>query len=569
MAKAAKRRRRRTRRAGARRPPEAPPKPGPGRVRGLHAAVAALLHAEEAAGRPWRLLPWILLLAFAARAAIALSGDFVLHPDEIMQYLEPAHRLVFGNGVAYWEYFYGARAWLVPGLVAGVLGTFDGLGLGEPAWYVAGVKLVFCAVSLAVPAGMYLFARGHFGETAARAALVAGAFWYELAGFAHKPMAEFVATAALLPLLALAGRAAEPAARTGWAAGLAAVTVAAVRPQYAPLALVLLTVVFLRTRRRLELVLATAGLALAVGIVDALAWDRGLFHSYVTNVRFNLVLGELRVGESPPWQFLEWLAVASAGAGLAGLAVAARWPRRYGLLLALAGLLLLAHSLQPHKEYRFVFAVVPFWLLVAADLLVRAWRTDATRRAVAGLAVLGLAAASVAGLLNALPLQHRLHEAWSQETGKVGFLHGRDPIFAAYRDLARMPDVKAVWQVDRHYHNSPGYYYLHRRIPFYDALTAPALLQDVPLTDAVSHVVSSDPDLAVPGYRVVRAYGNLRILARQRPDAPVRQWRDYAPVVVDRFTAGLMRRIDPRAAEPAADMNIRLEGISPATPDRP
>ena len=105
----------------------------------------------------------MLVLAFAARADVALSGDFVLHPDEIYQYLEPAHRLVFGNGVIYWEYLYGARSWLVPGVVAAVLALFDAAGLGQPAWYVAAVKLLFCALSLAVPAGMYCFARRHFG----------------------------------------------------------------------------------------------------------------------------------------------------------------------------------------------------------------------------------------------------------------------------------------------------------------------------------------------------------------------------------------------------------------------
>ena len=57
----------------------------------------------------------------------------------------------------YWEYFYGARSWLVPGLVAGVLKLFDAVGLGEPRWYVDGVKLVFCALSLAIPAAMYRF----------------------------------------------------------------------------------------------------------------------------------------------------------------------------------------------------------------------------------------------------------------------------------------------------------------------------------------------------------------------------------------------------------------------------
>ena len=80
-------------------------------------------------------------------------GDFVLHPDEIMQYLEPAHRLVFGNGVTYWEYFYGARSWLVPGLVAGVLWLLDAAGLGQPVWYVGAVKLVFCALSLLIRPG--------------------------------------------------------------------------------------------------------------------------------------------------------------------------------------------------------------------------------------------------------------------------------------------------------------------------------------------------------------------------------------------------------------------------------
>ena len=45
----------------------------------------------------------MLALAFAARAAVALSGDFILHPDEIMQYLEQGHRLAFGNGVVHWS----------------------------------------------------------------------------------------------------------------------------------------------------------------------------------------------------------------------------------------------------------------------------------------------------------------------------------------------------------------------------------------------------------------------------------------------------------------------------------
>ena len=85
----------------------------------LRSALAAtpdlLLHPSLPDEPPWKLLLPVLALAFATRAAVVLSGDFVLHLDEIMQYLEPAHRLVFGNSVTHWEYFYGARSWLSRG----------------------------------------------------------------------------------------------------------------------------------------------------------------------------------------------------------------------------------------------------------------------------------------------------------------------------------------------------------------------------------------------------------------------------------------------------------------------
>ena len=41
----------------------------------------------------WRAFWPLLALAFALRAAVALGGDSLLHPDEVQQYLEPAHAL--------------------------------------------------------------------------------------------------------------------------------------------------------------------------------------------------------------------------------------------------------------------------------------------------------------------------------------------------------------------------------------------------------------------------------------------------------------------------------------------
>jgi len=529
--------------------------------------LAGLLHAAAADDPPWKLLAPVLALAFAVRAAIALAGDFVLHPDEIMQYLEPAHRLAFGNGVVYWEYFYGARSWLVPGAVAAALGLFHAAGLGEPAWYVGAIKLLFCAVSLAIPAGMYSFARRHFSEAAARVALVAGAFWYELAGFAHKPLTEFVATAPLLGLLALCAIPSPDRRRVAWQAAVLAVLVAAIRVQYAPVAVLLLGIVFLRTRQKVLLALVAAAAVCVVGIFDAVAWNGGLLHSYVTNVRFNLILGEMRAAESPAWQFLWWFTLAGGGVSVLCIVAALRRPVRYGLLLGLIAVLLLAHSVQAHKEYRFIFAVVPLWLLIAADLTARlvAWaagrpaaRPAAERWTTVAAGAL-LAAVSLAGVLNALPAQGRVYRAWSRETGVTSFLRGQDPIFAAYRYLARAPGVEAVWQVDRPYYNTPGYYYLHRAIPFYDAHTGQGINQNLAMVSAsVSHLVSELSDLAVPGYSLERTFGSVRILRRNADETPVRRWREYTPVIADEFVHAIMRQVDRGAPAPPANAGIRF-----------
>ena len=89
------------------------------------------------------------------------------------------------------------------------------------------------------------------------------------------------------------------------------------------------------------------------------------------------------------------------------------------------------------------------------------------------------AAVSIGGVLNALPAQDQVYRAFSRETGKVGFVRGQDPIFAAYRYLAHAPGVLGVWQADRPYFNLPGYYYLHREIPFYDAFSGRVINKDM------------------------------------------------------------------------------------------
>ncbi|MCY3869210.1 MAG: hypothetical protein OXG87_06600 [Gemmatimonadetes bacterium] len=520
--------------------------------------VDRLLHLQASDERPWKFLLPVLALAFVVRAAIALCGDFVLHPDEIMQYLEPAHRLVFGNGVTYWEFFYGARSWLVPGLVAGMLKVFDLVGLGEPFWYVGGVKLMFCAISLLIPVGMYFFARRHFGEVSARVALLAGAFWYELVGFAHKPMTEFVATALLMGLLVLCVQSSVDRGRTVYLMAIIAMLMAAVRVQYAPLALLVLGVFFLRTEKKVQLAIAAGAFLLGVGLFDAMTWDGDLFHSYLTYIRFNLLIGGSYTSETPIYQFLWWLLLASVGLGALCMVVALRDWRRYGFLLVLIGLVLFIHSVQALKVYRFVFAVIPLWLLIGADVVAR---VQGNAR-VWGLVGVLFAAVSLGGILNALPSQNQVYGAYPKEAGKVGFIRGQDPIFAAFRYLAHAPGVLGVWQADRPYYNLPGYYYLHREIPFYDAYSGRAINKGLEIKAAsVSHIVSENTERVIPGYTVEKKFGDIQIWRRDDNDAPVRQWEVYNPIIVGGVEQ-IMSHVDPNAPKPPPDLGIRFAAES-------
>ena len=364
-----------------------------------------------------------------------------------------------------------------------------------------------------------------------------------------------MATAPLVGLLALCVRPKTDRPRVVWLAAGLAVLAVAIRMHYAPIALVLLAIVFLRTRRKLLLAGAAAAMFCAVGVFDAVTWGGGLFHSYLTNLRFN-VLGGSHFGEDPVYRLLWWLMLAGGGLSVLCLMGALLSPRRYGLLLGLIALVLVTHSVPAHKEYRFVFAVVPLWLLIGADLAARTAAWSAARlpgRATAarwtrGVAGALFAAVSCAGLLKALPGQVLAYRDWSHEATKFGFVRGHDPLFAAYRYLARAPGVDAVWQIDRGYSSTPGYYYLHRAIPLYDAFVGRAVGRDLAtLSASASHLVAADPDLTVPGYSLQREFGAVRILRRDATQPPVRRWRGIRPGHRVRF----------RRADHAADRRRR------------
>lgn len=485
----------------------------------------------------WRWLPLWLVLGFGLRAFVALAGDFVLHPDEIYQHLEPAHAAVFGNGIIYWEFIYGARSWLVPGTVAILLWLSQLVGLSEPWFYVDFVKLFFCLLSLLIPWGTYHFSRAHLSENSARLALVLTCIWPFIVGYSHKPFTEFVASSLFFAALGLASLPSAHRPGRAFGFGLLIALVALLRLHYSPIAALLwLAFIVSLPRRAINYLLLGNVIALImVGLLETVTWGVP-FYSYYANISVNLFLDD--AGGRPPSEFLFYLprlVYTTAGVALLATVAIVKQPRRHLLAAAVILTTLLFHQLQGHKEMRFIYIVTPWFLLVFADWVCHKTsgnihRGNPLRTGVAVMAGMF----SVLALGNFLPGNNWLHIAQSNERGQVSFVRHQSNLWSIYRKLAAMDNVKGVLNPDDPYFNQPGYYYLHKQIPLYDLALIKEISQSnqvtgLAVTQLISHVVTKQRNLQLAGFKQVQGNHDPGeyVLFQRENDGPVAGFNSY------------------------------------------
>jgi hypothetical protein len=362
----------------------------------------------------WQLLPNILILAFSARATCALTTQYVTHyithPDEIFQYLEQAHRLVFGHGIVPWEYQYGVRSWIIPGFVALILKLLAVSGLDRPDIYQPTVKLVFCAISLSLPLSVYKIAQAILDEGAARLALMATAFWYQLIYFSPSPMPDALATYALFGALVWLFR--RPTRGSTLAFGALAGLTLALRFQLAPMVGVAMLLAALRWRWRGWPALVGFLLVIAsAGALDAYTWGRG-FNSVISNVELNLIAGFAeRFGTAPSYYYLLKLVTDSGGiACLGALGLALSWRQTWPLsVIGLAELVAL--SAVGHKEARFIIPLTPIYLTGIAALFARGQQLQGT---------------TMPAIASVVPLARRIVAILPAATFRIAALFARD-----------------------------------------------------------------------------------------------------------------------------------------------
>lgn len=393
----------------------------------------------------------ILIVAALART-IALPLYGVHHADESFQYLEQAHRLVFGYGLVPWEYRHGMRNWLVPLLLAGPMkigALIDPTG-PLPILFARGFAAILAFA--AVPAAWAIGAR--LSRMHALAAMAVIGLWYESVYFSVHVLTEILAAAAFLGGAALMTGAGGRWRSVG-AGALLALTIV-LRFHYGPAVGVFVVMTLGRDWRRWGWAIAGGCAVFAASAALDIAAGAMPFGWIVENFRQNVVRGRAaQFGTDGALGYITQLWIQWSVAAIPILLFAAIGARRYPALAAAAIVNLLLHMAIGHKEYRFIYLSVEIALILAAigsvDYARRCLpRIEATR--VAALVIAAWVAVSLG-----LCLTGRSAPDWRANAGGFELAHraGQDPALCgiAMRDME-------YWQ-------GGGYAFLHRDVPIY------------------------------------------------------------------------------------------------------
>jgi phosphatidylinositol glycan class B len=442
----------------------------------------------------------ILLLAFALRLP-AVPWLSVHHPDESYQYLEQAHRWLFGYGIVPWEYRYGIRSWLMPLLVAApmklgmMIAPMSDLPIILP-------RLMMVLASLAVVvAGWMLGAR--LSRTHAIVAAFAAAVWIDLVYYAPHVLTEAAATACILPAAALLADRARRSDRRIALAGLLLGLGFIFRFHYAPaIAIIALAGCGLSFRAAwaplilggIAALLLSAGVDLAMGQMP-FAW-------LIENIRQNIVHDRAALyGVTPPETY--FLVIAASWQLWTGLVLvaAAIGARRYPALAAAAAAIIVMHMMIGHKEHRFIlFAIATIILLAAIGSADAAAMLRGRRRRIGPALLIGLWAMASASI------------AWTTKP----FASDAVPpaVHAAFATLRTDPRLCGLALDDLAFSQTGGYAVLRRPVPIFQYPDRATLLAERDRFDAMI-----GPLPAPPGFRATLCRDGRCLFRRPGPCA--------------------------------------------------
>lgn len=307
---------------------------------------------------------WGILFAAIVVRLFAFNPWSAHHPDELIQYLEQAHRIVFGYGVVPWEFRYFIRSWLIPLMLVPPMQLGEWIDPGGQLYLVL-PRLMVAAINFGpVIAGWYIGRR--FSLQHAIIAMVVMAFWVESVEFSVQTLSESMAVSLFMIAAALL----KPGAkfRNIMISGALIALAGIMRFQFGP-AMAVFGAMVAGKNLRIWKGLFAGGIPVLVagGLID-LAMGLWPYQWIYTNYAINIAGGKMQAiaGPGDPLTYAaQWLTNWGPAALMIPILAMIGW-RRYPALAAAAIVNLVLHQLVDHKEYRYIWLTMEIVLLLAA-----------------------------------------------------------------------------------------------------------------------------------------------------------------------------------------------------------
>lgn len=303
----------------------------------------------------------LLAAAFVLRLAVVWLWPSIHQADEVFQVLEPAHRLWFGQGIVSWEWRLGIRSWLMPGLLAPVIGGASAIGLG-PLGYARVVAALMALASLTVVVVGFGFGARLYGRAGAVLIGALCAVWFDLVYFAPKTLTEVIAGHVLVIAAWFAVFAPRRLVLIGVLLGLTGI----LRFHTAPMILVAAIWLCRANPRAWLRLLSGAAIPVAgQAVLDGITLGSPL-QSVWLNFWVNVLAGRSDIYGVVPFYWYPGRMLISWGAAFPLVVAAAVLGARQVPLLGWMVLAhLLSHSLIGHKELRFLYPALPLLMILA------------------------------------------------------------------------------------------------------------------------------------------------------------------------------------------------------------
>ena len=431
------------------------------------------------------ILPFLTIFALSlfVRIYASMTSIAQIFPDEIFQTLEPAHKLIFGKGITYWEFKVGARSWFLPGIIAGIYKFLDVIGVKDPLYINIGVKIFFSIFnSLAVSVVYILFRRHYFPKKEAFLFTLPLAASYLLSYISVRTISESAALPAMVFAVYFASNYIEKETKKDLLfAVLAAGTAYMIRFQTCIFAFGLATAVFLTAKKRFQAALifgfGYVGMMLLQGIMDIFTWGK-FCQSLLTYLDYNIIRKVSDNFSVSPWYFFlkEFAAtfhpITYISAVALMISAIAKFKKNKSIFLFFFPFLFffIIHSAIAHKQPRFVFACCFAILVLSSEFFAFLCRKYGKNRKNAAIFL------SIFLLFSLDAFPHMKYAPlWNHSVTKIDNFDGKDKdkakifsgVLETEAELGRIENLKRAYLFGVPQIWSGGYSYFHKNAPIY------------------------------------------------------------------------------------------------------